>query len=68
MALSGRDISSRRVPPNYLYTTGSEQGTGGLDQEQRIQNRNQATEDQLGSLPSNWEKAYTDSGEVYFIE
>lgn len=24
--------------------------------------------DSLGPLPSKWEKAYTDSGEVYFIE
>ncbi|XP_031777557.1 membrane-associated guanylate kinase, WW and PDZ domain-containing protein 1 isoform X3 [Nasonia vitripennis] len=30
--------------------------------------RQQATEDQLGPLPVNWEKAYTDSGEVYFID
>jgi hypothetical protein len=25
-------------------------------------------EDQLGPLPHNWEKAYTDKGEVYFID
>lgn len=24
--------------------------------------------DSLGPLPSKWEKAYTESGEVYFIE
>lgn len=68
MTLTGTDTSGRRVPPNYLYNTGSEQGIGGPDHDPRIHNRNHATEDQLGPLPSNWEKAYTDSGEVYFIE
>ncbi|XP_033213644.1 membrane-associated guanylate kinase, WW and PDZ domain-containing protein 1-like isoform X2 [Belonocnema kinseyi] len=68
MTLTGSDTSGRRVPPNYLYNTGSEQGIGSPDHDQRIHNRNHATEDQLGPLPSNWEKAYTESGEVYFID
>ena len=68
MTLTGTDSSGRRVPPNYLYNTGSEQGIGGSDHDQRSHNRNHATEDQLGPLPPNWEKAYTDSEEVYFIE
>lgn len=33
-------------------------------------NRNNDNEDtdSLGPLPTKWEKAYTESGEVYFIE
>lgn len=27
-----------------------------------------AAEDNLGPLPENWEMAYTENGEVYFIE
>ncbi|XP_043465023.1 membrane-associated guanylate kinase, WW and PDZ domain-containing protein 1-like isoform X2 [Leptopilina heterotoma] len=69
MTLGGPESSGRCVPPNYLYSTGSmDQGPGGLDHEHRIRNRHNATEDQLGPLPSNWEKAYTDSGEIYFID
>lgn len=30
--------------------------------------RFQPPEDELGPLPSNWEMAYTEKGEVYFIE
>lgn len=30
--------------------------------------RFQPPDDELGPLPSNWEMAYTDKGEVYFIE
>ncbi|XP_046745446.1 membrane-associated guanylate kinase, WW and PDZ domain-containing protein 2-like isoform X2 [Diprion similis] len=54
------------VPPSYLYNTGSGQTTRDLDQEHSNQDR--ASEDELGPLPSNWEKAYTDTGEVYFID
>lgn len=68
LTLGGPENTGRCVPPNYLYSTGSEQGPGGLDHELRNRARNNATEDQLGPLPSNWEKAYTDSGEIYFIE
>jgi hypothetical protein len=64
-----------RVPPTYVYSTSSEQnGRNHEDGEhRRIDNgqrvyHHQATEDQLGPLPLNWEKAYTESGEVYFIE
>jgi len=56
-----------RIPPTYLYNTGSEQSTGTSDQE-TVRNRTPSKEDQLGPLPTNWEKAYTDTGEVYFIE
>lgn len=66
LTIGGND--GGRIPPAYLYTTGSEQSTGTSDQEQTARNRTPATEDQLGLLPSNWEKAYTDTGEVYFIE
>jgi hypothetical protein len=30
--------------------------------------RFQPPDDELGPLPSNWEMAYTEKGEVYFIE
>lgn len=66
LTIGGNDRG--RLPSTYLYNTGSEQSTGTSDQEQTIRNRTPATDDQLGPLPSNWEKAYTDTGEVYFIE
>ncbi|CAB0042675.1 unnamed protein product [Trichogramma brassicae] len=37
-------------------------------QQQHNNYRNQLAEDQLGPLPLNWEKAFTETGEVYFIE
>lgn len=66
LTIGGNDGDGHRIPPTYLYTTGSEQRTS--DQEQSTRNRNPTTDDQLGPLPPNWEKAYTDTGEVYFIE
>ncbi|XP_032682313.1 membrane-associated guanylate kinase, WW and PDZ domain-containing protein 1-like isoform X1 [Odontomachus brunneus] len=68
LTIAGNDGGSHRIPPTYLYNTGSEQSTRVSDQEQGARNRNPATEDQLGPLPPNWEKAYTDTGEVYFID
>lgn len=68
LTISGDDDGSHRIPSTYLYNTGSEQGTGISDQEQSTRIRNQGPEDQLGPLPSNWEKAFTDTREVYFIE
>lgn len=68
LAISGNDETNHRIPPTYLYNSGSEQNTGISNQEQNNKNRTQASEDQLGPLPPNWEKAYTDTGEVYFIE
>lgn len=62
----------QRVPPTYMYSTSLEQSNRCRDGEhdRGLENslRNQATEDQLGPLPINWEKAYTDTGEAYFIE
>lgn len=54
------------LPPSYLYNTGSGQAIRDLEQEHGGHDR--ASEDELGPLPANWEKAYTDTGEVYFIE
>lgn len=68
LTIGGNDGGSHRTPPTYLYNTGSEQSTRSSDQEPSTRNRNPTTEDQLGPLPPNWEKAYTDTGEVYFIE
>ncbi|XP_066588814.1 membrane-associated guanylate kinase, WW and PDZ domain-containing protein 1-like isoform X2 [Prorops nasuta] len=68
LTISGNDGESHRIPPTYLYNTGSEQRTGNSDQEQNVRSHIQATEEQLGPLPPNWEKAYTETGEVYFID
>ncbi|XP_012151608.1 membrane-associated guanylate kinase, WW and PDZ domain-containing protein 1 isoform X2 [Megachile rotundata] len=68
LAISGNDETGHRIPPTYLYNSSSEQNTGISNQEQSNRNRAQATEDQLGPLPPNWEKAYTDTGEIYFID
>lgn len=54
------------LPPSYLYNTGSGQAI--RDSEQEHGGHDRASEDELGPLPTNWEKAYTDTGEVYFIE
>lgn len=40
-------------------------GNGGFYEQKNDQ---QEEDDGLGPLPPKWEKAYTDSGEVYFIE
>ncbi|XP_048511799.1 membrane-associated guanylate kinase, WW and PDZ domain-containing protein 1-like isoform X2 [Athalia rosae] len=53
-------------PPSYLYSTGSGQIIRDLEQEHGVHDR--VSEDELGPLPLNWEKAYTDTGEVYFID
>lgn len=68
LAMSNNDVSSHRVPPNYMYNTGSEQVGSNMVHDINGRCRSQASEDQLGPLPQNWEKAYTDTGEVYFIE
>ncbi|XP_043283004.1 membrane-associated guanylate kinase, WW and PDZ domain-containing protein 1 isoform X2 [Venturia canescens] len=68
LAMSDNDMSSHRVPPNYMYNTGSEQVGGNMEHDMNGRCRSQASEDQLGPLPQNWEKAYTDTGEVYFID
>lgn len=46
----------------------SENGTY-FEDEKETYGKNDANDtDSLGSLPPKWEKAYTESGEVYFIE
>lgn len=44
----------KKTPPNYYY-----------DSNLKYSN---LEEDELGPLPPKWEKAYTENGEVYFIE
>ena len=69
----------QRVPPTYIYSTScSEQedidNNGGINSHHLGQHHSrhhhhlQLAEDQLGPLPLNWEKAFTETGEVYFIE
>lgn len=71
LTINGIDnTSNHRVPPAYLYTTNSDQCSD-LSDHNRHNNhmRNNPTSDtQLGPLPTNWEKAYTDTGEIYFID
>ncbi|XP_011299823.1 membrane-associated guanylate kinase, WW and PDZ domain-containing protein 1 isoform X2 [Fopius arisanus] len=67
LTISGSDNSSHRVPPTYLYTPGTDQCV--LNSEHDRHNcYDETPDDQLGPLPSNWEKAYTETGEIYFID
>lgn len=68
LTISESNNSHHRVPPNYLYSTGSEQNSGNLVHDRHNYHRNPTSDDQLGPLPSNWEQAYTETGEVYFID
>ena len=45
----------KRNPPSYYYDSS-------------LKYVDQLEEDELGPLPPKWEKAYTENGEVYFIE
>lgn len=46
--------SHKKSPPSYYYDSNLKYGD--------------LEDDELGPLPPKWEKAYTESGEVYFIE
>lgn len=46
--------SHKKSPPSYYYDSNLKYSD--------------LEDDQLGPLPPKWEKAYTESGEVYFIE
>lgn len=45
----------KKTPPSYYYDSS-------------LKYSDQLEEDELGPLPPKWEKAYTENGEVYFIE
>lgn len=49
-----------RAPPTHAPMSASERQAAAADQDD--------DDDKLGPLPSNWEKAYTENGETYFIE
>ncbi|CAG5101118.1 Similar to MAGI2: Membrane-associated guanylate kinase [Cotesia congregata] len=66
LSLSGSNNSNHRVPP-YIYNGGSEQVRENLEHD-NLNHFRPTSEDQLGPLPHNWEKAYTETGEVYFID
>ncbi|XP_044007096.1 membrane-associated guanylate kinase, WW and PDZ domain-containing protein 2-like isoform X3 [Aphidius gifuensis] len=71
LTINGIDnTNNHRVPPAYLYTTNSDQCSDLSDHNRHSNHmRNNPTSDiQLGPLPTNWEKAYTDTGEIYFID
>lgn len=70
MSLEENSVANHRVSPSYMYAMAPNQNQGNSQSELMNPNRHPrpTSEDQLGPLPSNWEKAYTDTGEVYFIE
>uniref|UniRef100_A0A8C7ZJR1 Membrane-associated guanylate kinase, WW and PDZ domain-containing protein 1 n=1 Tax=Oryzias sinensis TaxID=183150 RepID=A0A8C7ZJR1_9TELE len=53
---------------SYSGTTPSPSATTESTQQTHFHLSHPPQEDQLGPLPENWEMAYTDSGEVYFID
>ncbi|XP_034948712.1 membrane-associated guanylate kinase, WW and PDZ domain-containing protein 1 [Chelonus insularis] len=67
--ISNSNNTNHRVPPSYMYNEDSEQDRENLDDDNEHNHcRNPVSDDQLGPLPPNWEKAYTETGEVYFID
>ncbi|KAK0168402.1 hypothetical protein PV327_002205 [Microctonus hyperodae] len=68
LTINESNNSHHRLPPTYMYNSGSEQSGGNLKHNRHNHCRNPTSEDQLGPLPVNWEKAYTETGEVYFID
>ncbi|XP_021709943.1 membrane-associated guanylate kinase, WW and PDZ domain-containing protein 1 isoform X2 [Aedes aegypti] len=59
----------QQVPMGMTNGGGGGGGGGFYDQKSDISSTAQTEEDDgLGPLPPKWEKAYTDSGEVYFID
>lgn len=50
--ISNSNENDRAPLPSYMHST----------------ENNQDFNNDLGPLPSNWEKAYTEKGEIYFIE
>ncbi|XP_022914800.1 membrane-associated guanylate kinase, WW and PDZ domain-containing protein 1 [Onthophagus taurus] len=57
-----------RVDTEDNNTTSNENGTYFEEVKENYNQSNPAIDDSLGPLPPKWEKAYTESGEVYFID
>lgn len=58
--------TTQEIPPPLLRTLPSFHTTEGS--QKLPQYLPPIDEDRLGPLPENWEMAYTENGEVYFIE
>ncbi|CAL8336516.1 unnamed protein product [Merluccius merluccius] len=61
-----RPFDSRQSAPSYAGTTPSPSAT--TDRTQQTHPHPPPEDDPLGPLPDNWEMAYTENGEVYFID
>ena len=64
---SVRSYAPRSDPP-YVGRTPSPSATTESTQQSNSNLSHPPPEDPLGTLPDNWEMAYTENGEVYYIE
>ncbi|KAM9813242.1 membrane-associated guanylate kinase, WW and PDZ domain-containing protein 1b isoform 3-T3 [Neosynchiropus ocellatus] len=65
---SVQPFAPHRSDPPYLGTSPSPPSTTESTQQSHPHLSHPPSEDPLGPLPDNWEMAYTESGEVYFID
>ncbi|KAM4613161.1 membrane-associated guanylate kinase, WW and PDZ domain-containing protein 1b isoform 3-T3 [Polymixia lowei] len=65
---SVRPFAPRQSAPSYAGTTPSPPATTERTQQTHPHLSHPPPEDPLGPLPDNWEMAYTENGEVYFID
>ncbi|XP_040015301.1 membrane-associated guanylate kinase, WW and PDZ domain-containing protein 1b isoform X10 [Xiphias gladius] len=65
---SVRPFAPRQSEPSYAGTTPSPPATTESTQQTHSHLSHPPPEDPLGPLPDNWEMAYTENGEVYFID
>uniref|UniRef100_A0A671UP48 Membrane-associated guanylate kinase, WW and PDZ domain-containing protein 1 n=1 Tax=Sparus aurata TaxID=8175 RepID=A0A671UP48_SPAAU len=65
---SVRPFATRKSEPPYIGTTPSPTSTTESTQQTHSHLSHPPPEDPLGPLPDNWEMAYTENGEVYFID
>ncbi|XP_047204565.1 membrane-associated guanylate kinase, WW and PDZ domain-containing protein 1b isoform X5 [Girardinichthys multiradiatus] len=65
---SVRPYVPRHSDPSYAGTSPSPSATTESTQQTNLHLSHPPQEDPLGPLPDNWEMAYTENGEVYFID
>uniref|UniRef100_A0A7N9AS40 Membrane-associated guanylate kinase, WW and PDZ domain-containing protein 1 n=1 Tax=Mastacembelus armatus TaxID=205130 RepID=A0A7N9AS40_9TELE len=65
---SVRPFAPRQSDLSYIGTTPSPPATTESTQQTHSHLSHPPPEDPLGPLPDNWEMAYTENGEVYFID
>ncbi|XP_035487275.2 membrane-associated guanylate kinase, WW and PDZ domain-containing protein 1b isoform X7 [Scophthalmus maximus] len=63
-----RPFAPHQSAPSYAGTTPSPPATTESTQQSHSHPSHPPPEDPLGPLPDNWEMAYTENGEVYFID